>query len=129
MPTNTCIILDEFITGWSIKQDSSWRFNSNRLEQARMSQGELNHFLNLCELLSSASNVVIANGVQRVFLFFSLDWLTLAMDDCIGRNDAEGRRICLNNLKLFNRIIRYILCAHSTDKTSSQSHLGKRLPF
>jgi hypothetical protein len=48
--------------------------------------------LNLSELLANTSNIIIAHIIQAFFVL-AFDWLTLAEDDSIGRNNAKVARI------------------------------------
>lgn len=53
----------------SIEEDASGWFDTDCLEQTGMPERELNHLFDLGQLLPTASNVVITNGIQRFFLF------------------------------------------------------------
>lgn len=63
-----------------------------------MSERELDHLLDLCQLLPATSDVVVSDCVERVLFLFTLDRLALAMDDSVGSDNAKGSWICFNNL-------------------------------
>jgi hypothetical protein len=65
-----------------------------------MPQGQLNKLTNLSHLLPAATDIVVANLVKVALLVLTLYRLTFAVDDGILGNDAELRRVHLNNLEL-----------------------------
>ena len=64
-----------------------------------MPQRQLDHLLDLRELLPGAADVVVADGVERVLLLLALDGLALAVDHRVRRDDAELSRVGLDNLE------------------------------
>ena len=54
-----------------------------------MPERQFDHLLDLRQLFAATSDVVVADGVQSVFLFLPLDRLALAVDDGVGSDDAE----------------------------------------
>jgi hypothetical protein len=61
-----------------------------------VAQRKLNHFTDLSHLLAAATNIIVANLVEVVLFFVSLKWLTLAVNDCVLRDDTVLRRIDLD---------------------------------
>jgi len=100
-------------TRGSIQQNAARRLDTNCLEQLRMSQGQLNHLTNQRKLLGTATNVFIAHVVQIGLFVFSLDGITLTMDDCVWSNDAIRGWVGVDNFE-FN----------STHSTTSQKEIS-----
>ncbi len=71
-----------------------------RLEELRVTEGQLNHLTNLGHLLSAAADIVVANLVEVVLLLVALDRLALAVDDGILGDNAVLWRIHLHHLEL-----------------------------
>ena len=65
-----------------------------------MPERELNHLLDLCELLPASSDIVVSDGVERVFFLLSLDRFSLAMDKGVWGHDAEGGGLGLDHFEL-----------------------------
>mmetsp|Transcript_18227 Transcript_18227/g.20995 ORF Transcript_18227/g.20995 Transcript_18227/m.20995 type:complete len:226 (-) Transcript_18227:35-712(-) len=64
-----------------------------------MTNGQLNHLSNLSELLAATANVVVTNIIELLFIF-TLDRISVTVDDRVGGNDAVLTRIDFDNLKL-----------------------------
>ena len=45
------------ITWWTEEQDSSWRFDADGLEEARVAERKLDHLFDLSELLSGSKQM------------------------------------------------------------------------
>jgi hypothetical protein len=88
-------------TRGSVKQNTSGRLNTNRLEKLGMSERKLNHLSNLGHLLSASTNVVVANLVEVVLLLVALNGLTLAVNDSILCNNTVLWGIDLDDLELY----------------------------
>ena len=90
--------LYDLLTWRSEEQDSPGWLDSDGLEETRMSERELDHLLDLRQLLPATSDVVVSDSVERVLFLFTLDRLTLAVDDSVGCDDAKRSGICFDNL-------------------------------
>jgi hypothetical protein len=66
-----------------------------------MSERKLNHLSDLSHLLSTSTNVIIANLVEVVLFLVSLDRLALAVNNGILCDDTILGRIDLNNLEFY----------------------------
>ena len=64
-----------------------------------MPERQFDHLLDLRQLFAATSDVVVADGVQSVFLFLPLDRLALAVDDGVGSDDAERGWVGFDDLK------------------------------
>ena len=69
------------------------------LEEAGMSERQLNHLFDLGQLLPAASNVVVPDGVESVLLFFPLDRIAVAVDHRVGSHDAKRLRVRLDHFE------------------------------
>ena len=87
-----------------------------------MSQGQLHHFRDLCQLLPAATNIVVAYSIQRVLLLFSLDWLAFAMDDSVRSDNAEWSWIGLDDLDKKN------ICLKSCGLSCNRALFSNRDP-
>ena len=56
-------------TGRAEQEDSTWRLDADSLEELRVAQRELDHLLDLRELLAAATDIVVANLVELLLLF------------------------------------------------------------
>ena len=56
-------------TGRAEQEDSTWRLDADGLEELRVAQRELDHFLDLRELLAATTDVVVAHLVELLLLF------------------------------------------------------------
>ena len=76
---------DESFTGArrSIKEHTLGRLNTKSLEKLRVTEGQLNHFTNLCELLAHATNIVIAD-VFGLFFIVTVDGITFVEERGLG---------------------------------------------
>ena len=52
----------------AVEQDAPGRLDPDGLEEARVSERELHHLLDLGQLLPAPADIVIADGVQGVLL-------------------------------------------------------------
>ena len=64
-----------------------------------MSERKLDHFSDGCHLLSTASNIVVADIVE-FFLVFSIDGLSFSIEHGVGCNDTEFLGFSGDNLEL-----------------------------
>jgi hypothetical protein len=64
-----------------------------------MTQRQLDQFTDLSHLLAATTNIVITDLVEVALLILSLDWLTLAVNNCVLGNNAVLWRVDLHNLK------------------------------
>ncbi len=55
--------------------------------------------LDLSQLLAASSHVIVAHLVKGLLLVFSLDGISLAVDDRVRGYDTVGGRVRLNHLK------------------------------
>lgn len=94
-PSNQCLSG----TRGSVEQDSARGLDAERLEQHRVTKGQLDHFANLSHLLAAATNVVVAD-VVHLLLVFALDGVAFAMNHRIGSHDTVGRRVCFDHFEL-----------------------------
>lgn len=51
-----------------------------------MAQGQLDQLTDLCHLLAAATDIVVADLIQVLFLVLTLDWLAFAVDDGVLGN-------------------------------------------
>ena len=64
-----------------------------------MAKRQFDHFLNLSQLLTNTTNVVISDIIDVLFLLFALDRSSFAVDNSVGSNDTNGRGIAIDNLE------------------------------
>merc|ERR1719481_1673495 len=93
------------VPGGPYKRIPRGGLDTNSFEEARMSEGKLHHFLDLRQLLSASSDVVITNGVQGILFIFPSDRFSLTMNDSIWSHNAIRSWISLHDLELH--------CSHS----------------
>jgi hypothetical protein len=67
-----------------------------------MTERELNHFTNLCHLLSASTDIVVSN-VVHLFLVLTLDGITFTVNDRIGSDNTVGSWIRFYDLE-FHRV-------------------------
>ena len=67
-------------------QNTTGWLDTDRLEELGMTERQLDHLTNLSHLLAATSNVIITNVVQVSFLIFTLDGITLTVDDSVLGN-------------------------------------------
>lgn len=72
----------------AIHKDTTRGFDTNRLEELRMPERQLNEFSNLGHLLATATDIIVANVGQIALFLFALNWVTLGVDDSVGGDDA-----------------------------------------
>jgi hypothetical protein len=95
-----------------------------------MTQRQLHHFFDLSKLLAATTDVIIADSIESFFLFlrriiakfclcqfweqrtlrtktrinfvtyFSLDWISFAVDNSVGSDDAVGLWLSSDNFEL-----------------------------
>jgi hypothetical protein len=65
-----------------------------------MSERQFYHLFDLCQLFATTTDIVIADRIERIFFFFSLNRFSFAMNDSIGRHNTEGRGVRLYNFEL-----------------------------
>lgn len=79
---------------------TSWRLDTDTLEQLRMSQRKFHHLSDLSHLFPASSDIIVTN-IGKVCLFvLSLDGITLGVDDGILCNYTVLCRIGLDYLEL-----------------------------
>lgn len=61
----------------SVQQNSSWWLDANRLEERRMTQWQLDHLLDLRQLLATSTDVIVTDCVQSFLLFLQRRRLSL----------------------------------------------------
>lgn len=59
-------------TGRAVQQDAARRFHAYGLEERRVAQRELHHFLDLGQLFAAAAYVVVADRVEDLFFLLFL---------------------------------------------------------
>ena len=104
-------------TRWSVQQNAAGRLHTNRFEELWMTQRQLNHLFDQCQLLSASTNVVITHCCKSLFFFLkiihvlnmnkttsslaaylALDGLPITMDDGIRCDNAVWCWVSLHNL-------------------------------
>jgi hypothetical protein len=51
----------------SVQQDTARWLNTDSLEERWMTQWQLNHFLDLCQLLTASTDVIVTDSVKSFF--------------------------------------------------------------
>ena len=85
--------------GRSEKEHTLGRLDTESLEKLRMTQGELDHFTNLGELLAHATNIVIADIFSLLFIV-TVDGVTFVEKCGLGGDNAVLGRVHVDNLEL-----------------------------
>ena len=85
--------------GGSVQEDAAGGLDAKGLEEGGVAKGELDHLADLSHLLAAAADVVVPD-VVGLLLILALDGLALAVDDGVGRDDAVGGGVGLNDLEL-----------------------------
>ena len=77
----------------TVKEDATWRFDADGLEQRRMTEWQLDHLFDLRQLLPDAADVVVADFVQHRFFVFSLDRVALAVNHLSREMGCENNGV------------------------------------
>ena len=86
-------------TGGSVQEDAAGGLDAEGLEEGGVAEGKLDHLADLGHLLAASADVVVSD-VVGLLLVLPLDGLTLAVDDGVGRHDAVGGGVGLDDLEL-----------------------------
>jgi len=82
-----------------------------------MAQRKLDHFLDLSQLLTHSTNVIIADLIEISFLIFSFNWITFTMNYRRWSDYARWTGVNFNNLKNKFRFIKLYLKKQTLNST------------
>merc|ERR1719379_2169000 len=85
--------------GRSVQQHPARRLHAERLEEGRVPERQLDHFADLGHLLLAPADVVVPD-IVKLLLVLTLDRFALAVNDGVGRDNAELTRVNADHLEL-----------------------------